>query len=125
MSRATGRVWLHDWNFLRDLDGGSTDAKGWSYHVLADRYADTGVTGKAQVKGLNVHRARGRVWFRVAATPSAALEVEVRKKQPVPHETALLRRAVFFYDTNTVDLGKMLEICLTLNPNLNPDHLRS
>lgn len=74
--RATGRVWLHDWNFLRDLDGGSTDAKGWSYHVLADRYADTGVTGKAQVKGLNVHRARGRVWFRVAATPSAALEVE-------------------------------------------------
>lgn len=96
MCRATGRVWLHDWNFLRDLDGGSTDAKGWSYHVLADRYADTGVTGKAQVKGLNVHRARGRVWFRVAATPSAALEVEVRKKTARPARDGSFARSRVF-----------------------------
>ena len=80
MFRAAGRMWLHDWAFLRDLEGGSTDAKGWSYHVLADRYADTGVTGEAQANGLNAHRARGRVWFRVAATPRTALEVEVRLK---------------------------------------------
>lgn len=72
-------MWLHDWDFVLDLEGGTTDAKGWSYHVMADRYADTGVTGKAKVSGIAGHRARGRVWFRVAATPSIAREMEVRE----------------------------------------------
>lgn len=103
-----GRVWVHDWNFFRDLEGGSTDAEGWSYHALVDRYADTGVTGKTRAKGLNVHRARGRVWFRVAATPSAAREVEVRKGSLSRHETndgSGVRRAgrVFFSRLATRD----------------------
>lgn len=75
--RAAGRVWLHDWDFLRDVTGRSTDATGWSYRSLSDLQADTGSVGTAQDNGLLVHRARGRVWFRVAGTPAVAREVEV------------------------------------------------
>lgn len=53
-------------------------ATGWSYHNSQDAYADTGVSGRPKDSGLLVHRCRGRVWFRVAATPQVAKEVEVR-----------------------------------------------
>ncbi len=61
-------------------------AVGWSYHESQADYADTGVAGKPKNSGLLVHRSRGRVWFRVAATPEVAKEVEVRV--PVPREVS-------------------------------------
>lgn len=72
-------MWLHDWEFIKDVEGGSTDAQGWAYHVLSmvDQDADTGRTSTPQDDGLLVHRARGRVWFRVAGTRNVAQQIEV------------------------------------------------
>ncbi|CAM9351660.1 unnamed protein product [Scytosiphon promiscuus] len=74
--QARGRVWLADWGFLQDIGGGSTDAKGWSYHSSQAEYADTGIAGAPKKGSLMGHRSRGRVWFRVAASPEVAREVE-------------------------------------------------
>lgn len=54
---------------------------GWSYYGSQSRYADTGMAGRPKDEGLLVHRSRGRVWFRVAATPGVAKAVEVRVQQ--------------------------------------------
>lgn len=51
---------------------------GWSYHSSQAGYADTGIAGAPKKGGLLAHRSRGRVWFRVAASPEVAKEVEVR-----------------------------------------------
>lgn len=53
---------------------------GWSYHSSQADYADTGIAGTPKNKGILAHRSRGRVWFRVAATPEVAREVEVKKE---------------------------------------------
>eukprot|EP00903_Cladosiphon_okamuranus_P005750 g5704.t2 len=79
--RSPDLVWLADWGFLRDVSGGTTDAEGWSYHSSQGEYADTGISGKSKNSGLLVHRCRGRVWFRVAATPQVAEEVEEAHRQ--------------------------------------------
>lgn len=79
--REAGRVWLHDWEFIKDAEGRSTDTRGWGYHGLNDRDADTGRTSTPQDGGLLIHRARGRVWFRVAGTPAVAQELEVKYVQ--------------------------------------------
>lgn len=71
-------VWLHDWNFLKFDNTGATDEKGWSYQSLGGTPADTGGAGKAKSKGLLRHRARERVWYRVAGTPVVAQAVQVR-----------------------------------------------
>lgn len=77
--RIAGRVWLHDWDFIRDWEGRSTDAEGWLYcDPVGDGHAaDTGKVGKARDRGLLINRSRGRVWFRVAGTPDVQREIEV------------------------------------------------
>ncbi|CAM9380550.1 unnamed protein product [Sphacelaria rigidula] len=75
---APGLVWLHDWDFVKDGEGGSTDKHGWSYHHLSEGYADTGRSGKPKESGLGIHRGRSRIWFRAAGAPCVAREIEVR-----------------------------------------------